>query len=165
MDLVGYDQAVLDRILADYSAFASGGSGLPPTSPRFPSLASRAEQLSTRVPFRKTTPRWYDGPALIDYLELSRSKCRPPRKAQAFRMPVQWGQPPQPLISGGFAGPDRQRHRCAPTIAVRIVPSGQRPSKVKTITTFDGELQKAGRRGSPSPSQPGERRSIAAAAM
>ena len=63
MDLVGYDQAVFEKIVADYAAFASShGIGdftaMPISGFRGDNIAS----LSRNMP-------WYAGPALLPHLE------------------------------------------------------------------------------------------------
>ncbi|KPQ32307.1 MAG: adenylylsulfate kinase /sulfate adenylyltransferase subunit 1, partial [Porphyrobacter sp. HL-46] len=81
MDLVGYDQAVFDRILADYSAFASGIGIADFTA--IPISGFKGDNI-TASPSANTP--WYDGPALIEYLETVEVD-NVAAQAQAFRMP------------------------------------------------------------------------------
>ncbi|MBE7184476.1 MAG: sulfate adenylyltransferase subunit CysN [Methylobacterium mesophilicum] len=95
IDLVDYSQAVFDRIVADYKAFAAdlGFERITPIplSARYgDNVFSRSENLS-----------WHDGPTLIEELEtvdVSRDLDEKP-----FRMPVQWVNRPN-LDFRGFSG-------------------------------------------------------------
>jgi bifunctional enzyme CysN/CysC len=81
MDLVAWDQAVYDRIVAEYSAFLEQVGIRPscfiPVSGRGgDNIAGRSENLS-----------WYQGPTVLDALDAFRSEPAPVE--QPFRMPVQ----------------------------------------------------------------------------
>jgi len=134
MDLVGYDQAIFDQILADYRAFASGIGITAFTA--IPISGFKGDNI-TLAPSENTP--WYSGPALIQHLETIEVDAAAAQGAP-FRMPVQWVNRPN-LDFRGFAG-----QIASGTIragdAVRIVPSGK-TSTVKTITTFDGDLDEA----------------------
>jgi len=133
LDLVGYSQDVFQRIEADYRDFA-GRIGLTDIV-CIPMSALRGDNLTERS---DQTP-WYDGPALLEYLEtvpIDRgSEDRP------FRMPVQWVNRPS-LDFRGFAG-TVVGGRVRPGDRVRVVPSG-RTSTVERIVTADGDLDEAG---------------------
>jgi bifunctional enzyme CysN/CysC len=95
IDLVAFDQAVFDRIVAEYHGFAAalGFRSLMaiPLSGRFgDNVASR----STRTP-------WHLGPTLMEHLETVQVE----QEAQAlpFRFPVQWVNRPNPEFRG-YAG-------------------------------------------------------------
>jgi bifunctional enzyme CysN/CysC len=95
IDLVAFDQAVFDRIVAEYRGFAAalGFRSLVaiPLSGRFgDNVASR----STRTP-------WHLGPTLMEHLEAVQVE----QEAQAlpFRFPVQWVNRPNPEFRG-YAG-------------------------------------------------------------
>ena len=134
MDLVDYDQAVFDRIVADYRAFA-GSIGIADFVP-IPISGIYGDNIT--VAPSGNTP-WYHGPSLIEHLEtvpidVATDQARP------FRMPVQWVNRPNldfrgfsGLIAGGSV---------APGDGVRILPSG-RTTTVERIVTFDGDLERA----------------------
>jgi len=133
MDLVGYDQATFDAILADYRAFATSIGITDFTA--IPISGFKGDNITA---LSANTP-WYSGPALIEHLETVEVDAAA-AQTQPFRMPVQWVNRPN-LDFRGFAG-----QIASGTIragdAVRIVPSGK-TSTVKTITTFDGDLDEA----------------------
>ena len=134
MDLVGYDQAVFDRIVADYSAFAASIGIADFTA--IPISGFRGDNITTAP--SANTP-WYRGPSLIHHLETVEVDATA-EQARPFRMPVQWVNRPD-LDFRGFAG------LIAGGVvrvgdAVRVLPSG-RTSSVKRIVTLDGDLQAA----------------------
>ncbi|PKP64569.1 MAG: adenylyl-sulfate kinase [Alphaproteobacteria bacterium HGW-Alphaproteobacteria-7] len=134
MDLVGYDQAVFDAIVADYRAFATSiGIG---AFTAIPISGFKGDNI-TASPSANTP--WYDGPALIEHLE-SVEVDAAAAQSQPFRMPVQWVNRPN-LDFRGFAGLIASGTIRAGD-AVRIVPSGK-TSTVKSIVTFAGELDEA----------------------
>ncbi|MGE0665039.1 MAG: sulfate adenylyltransferase subunit CysN [Sphingomonadales bacterium] len=130
MDLVNYDHAVFDRIVADYREFADG-IGIDAFVP-IPISGLRGDNITTRS---EATP-WYTGPVLLDHLE-TLEIGDDPASTGPFRMPVQWVNRPNldfrgfsGLIAGGSVSPGD---------AVRILPSG-RTSTVARVVTFDGDL-------------------------
>lgn len=133
MDLVGYDQAVFDRIVADYRAFATSIGIADFTA--IPISGFKGDNITA---LSANTP-WYSGPALIEHLETVEVDAAA-AQAQPFRMPVQWVNRPN-LDFRGFAG-QIASGTIRPGDAVRIVPSGK-TSTVKTISTFDGDLPEA----------------------
>jgi len=134
MDLVGYDQATFDQIVADYRAFASGIGIADFTA--IPISGFKGDNI-TLAPSAHTP--WYDGPALIQHLETIEVDAAA-AQAQPFRMPVQWVNRPN-LDFRGFAG-QIASGTIHPGDAVRIVPSGK-TSTVKSVVTFDGDLDEA----------------------
>ena len=133
MDLIGYDQAAFDAIVADYAAFAdrigiTGVTAIPLSGLRGDNIASR----STAMP-------WYAGPTLIEHLETVEVEADADR-ARPFRLPVQWVNRPN-LDFRGFAGMIAAG-TVRPGDAVRLLPSG-RTTKVERIVTFDGDLDEA----------------------
>jgi sulfate adenylyltransferase subunit 1 (EFTu-like GTPase family) len=81
---------------------------------------------------------WYEGETLLEYLETVPAATR--REAREFRFPVQWVNRPD-LSFRGFAGQIasgevRRGDR------VMALPSGK-TSRVKSIVTYDGELETA----------------------
>jgi bifunctional enzyme CysN/CysC len=134
MDLVDYDQATFERIVADYRAFAEG-IGIEDFT-AIPISGFKGDNI-TAAPSANTP--WYGGPALIAHLETV-DVDNSAAQGQPFRMPVQWVNRPN-LDFRGFAG-----QIAGGTVRVgdpvRIVPSGK-TSTVKSIVTFDGTLEEA----------------------
>lgn len=132
IDLIGFDKAAFDQIVADYGEFAKQlgfVSVVPiPMSARFgDNVTSRSER----------TP-WYSGPSLIEHLEtvsVDEAAVELP-----FRFPVQYVNRPN-LDFRGFAG----------TIASGTVSQGDevvvaksgRASRVKRIVAQGGDLKQA----------------------
>ncbi|GAA0760375.1 bifunctional enzyme CysN/CysC [Erythromicrobium ramosum] len=133
MDLVGYDQATFDAILADYRAFATSIGISDFTA--IPISGFKGDNITA---LSANTP-WYSGPALIEHLETVEVDAAA-AQTQPFRMPVQLVNRPN-LDFRGFAG-QIASGVVRPGDAVRIVPSGK-TSTVKAITTFDGDLHEA----------------------
>jgi bifunctional enzyme CysN/CysC len=133
MDLVGYDQATYDAIVADYAAFAKsigieGFTAIPISGFKGDNITA----LSTNTP-------WYSGPSLVEHLETV--EVNSARDAgQAFRLPVQWVNRPN-LDFRGFAGLIASG-TVKPGDAVRVLPSGK-TSTVARIVTLDGDLDQA----------------------
>jgi bifunctional enzyme CysN/CysC len=134
MDLVGYDQAVFDRIVADYRTFAQGIGITDFTA--IPISGFKGDHITTAPSAHMP---WYAGPALIQYLETVEVDAAAAQE-RPFRMPVQWVNRPN-LDFRGFAG-QIASGSIRPGDAVRIVPSGK-TSTVKSIVTFDGEPDQA----------------------
>ncbi len=133
MDLVDYDQATFDTIVADYRAFATS-IGIE----QFTAIPISGFKGDNITALSANTP-WYSGPALIEHLETVEVDATA-AQGQPFRMPVQWVNRPN-LDFRGFAG-QIASGTIRPGDAVRIVPSGK-TSTIKTITTFDGDLDEA----------------------
>ena len=134
MDLVGYDQATFDAIVADYSDFAesigiAGFTAIPISGFKGDNITA----LSDNTP-------WYAGPTLIEHLETVELDVTAAR-AKPFRMPVQWVNRPN-LDFRGFAGLVATGS-VKPGDKVRVLPSG-RVSTLSRIVTMDGDLDVAG---------------------
>ncbi|MDN3647024.1 sulfate adenylyltransferase subunit CysN [Pontixanthobacter aestiaquae] len=134
MDLVGYDQATFDQIVADYSAFAKE-IGIESFT-AIPISGFKGDNI-TAAPSDNTS--WYDGPSLISHLE-NIEIANVAAQEKSFRMPVQWVNRPN-LDFRGFSGLIGSGS-IKPGDTVRVVPSGT-TSTVKSIVTFDGELDEA----------------------
>jgi bifunctional enzyme CysN/CysC len=130
MDLVGYDQATFDSIVADYRAFATS-IGIE----QFTAIPISGFKGDNITALSANTP-WYTGPALIAHLE-SVEVDAAAAQGQPFRMPVQWVNRPN-LDFRGFAG-QIASGTIRPGDAVRIVPSGK-TSTVARIVSFAGDL-------------------------
>jgi bifunctional enzyme CysN/CysC len=133
MDLIGYDQAQYDAILADYTAFARSigiedFTAIPISGLAGDNIASKSSD----------TP-WYSGPTLIEHLETVEVSLDA-RQQGAFRMPVQWVNRPN-LDFRGFAG-QIASGTVKPGDKVRILPSGK-TATIGRIVTFDGDLEQA----------------------
>ncbi len=134
MDLMDFDQSVFERIKADYLAFAERIE-LKPSSLHFvPMSALKGDNVVNRS---ERAP-WYEGQSLMEILESV--EIAGDRNFEDLRFPVQYVNRPN-LNFRGFAG----------TLAsgivrkgdeVVVLPSGKR-STVKSIVTFDGELEQA----------------------
>ncbi len=132
LDLVEFDQGIFERIAADFAAFA-GPLGF---------AAVTAIPISARFGDNVTaaSPRlaWYSGPTLIGHLETVEIGDA---AAAPFRFPVQWVNRPNSDFRG-FAGTV-----AAGSIAVGdpvLAMGSDRPTRVKEIVTFDGNLDRAG---------------------
>lgn len=132
MDLVDYDQATYDRILADYREFTAdfGFDSIQ----AIPVSALAGDNIVTN----SDRTAWYDGPPLMEYLDTV--EIHSDEAEKPFRMPVQWVNRPN-LDFRGFAG-----QVISGTIKsgdkVRALPSG-RSSTVSRIVTMNGDLEEA----------------------
>jgi bifunctional enzyme CysN/CysC len=133
MDLVGYDQAVFDKIVSDYTEFASS-IGITTFTP-MPISGFKGDNITTAS---ENTP-WYTGPALMEHLETVEVDATV-NAAKPFRMPVQWVNRPN-LDFRGFSGLI-STGTIAPGDKIRVLPSGK-TSTVTRIVTLDGDLDKA----------------------
>ncbi|WPO99202.1 sulfate adenylyltransferase subunit CysN [Pseudomonas sp. HR96] len=135
MDLKGFDQNLFESIKADYLKFAEGIK-LKPSSLHFvPMSALKGDNV---VNHSEQSP-WYTGQTLMEILETV--EVAADRNLTDLRFPVQYVNRPN-LNFRGFAG----------TLAsgvvhkgdeVVVLPSGKK-SRVKSIVTFEGELEHAG---------------------
>ncbi len=132
IDLVGYDQAVFEKIAADFAAFAAplefATCVAIPISARFGDNISQSSQL---------TP-WYRGPSLVAYLETI--SVEEDRSSLPFRMPVQWVNRPH-LDFRGFCGTIASGE-IRPGDEIVVALSGKL-TRVERILTADGDLDVA----------------------
>lgn len=133
MDLIDYDQAKYDAIVADYAAFAEE-IGIK-TFTAMPISGFKGDNITTN----SANMSWYTGKPLIEHLETIEID-NTADQSKPFRLPVQWVNRPNldfrgfsGLISGGSVKPGD---------AVRVLPSGK-TSVVTKIVTLDGELDEA----------------------
>ena len=134
MDLVGYDEAVFEQIVQNFSAFAEEVGIEDFTA--IPISGFKGDNITTAP---SANMPWYSGPSLIEHLETV-ELANTAAQERSFRMPVQWVNRPN-LDFRGFAGLVTDG-TIRPGDPVRIVPAGK-TSTVKSITTFDGELDEA----------------------
>lgn len=132
MDLVDNSREVFERIKNDYTGFVAkldlhDITFIPMSALKGDNVVSKSDAMP-----------WYSGPPLLDYLETVHIASD--RNLTDLRFPVQYVIRPD-LNFRGFAG----------TIAsgvmhkgdeVVLLPSGKR-SRVKSIVTYDGELDEA----------------------
>ncbi|HSW03577.1 sulfate adenylyltransferase subunit CysN [Aquabacterium sp.] len=130
LDRVGYSQSVFERIVDEYRLFARE-IGLDAFH-AIPMSALKGDNITTRS---DNTP-WYDGPALMAYLESVEIDAETAQR-QPFRMPVQWVNRPN-LDFRGFSG-RIVSGSLRPGDRLRALPSS-RESTVKRIVTHDGDL-------------------------
>ena len=133
MDLVDYDQATFDRIVADYAEFARG-IGIEGFT-ALPISGFRGDNITAPS---ANTP-WYSGPSLVQHLETVDVDGAVDQE-RPFRLPVQWVNRPN-LDFRGFAGLIASGS-IKPGDAVRVLPSGK-TSTVERIVTLDGDLDRA----------------------
>ena len=132
MDLVDYSRDVFERIKDDYTGFVAKLDLHDITF--IPMSALKGDNVVTK----SDAMPWYSGPPLLDHLETVHIASD--RNLTDLRFPVQYVIRPN-LDFRGFAG----------TVAsgvlrkgaeVMVLPSGKR-STVKSIVTYDGELEEA----------------------
>ncbi len=128
MDLVDYSQERFEQIVAEYNTFAEP-LGIPDITP-FPISALKGDNVVEK----SDNTTWYEGPALLDFLETI--EIANDRNLKSFRFPVQYVLRPN-LDFRGFAG------RVASGVLhkgdeVVSLPSGK-SSKVKGIHVYEGE--------------------------
>ncbi|MCE8018193.1 sulfate adenylyltransferase subunit CysN [Halomonas sp. MCCC 1A17488] len=137
MDLVGFDEARFDEIVADYRRFAEQLSVkdlhfVPMSALEGDNVVNRSDR----------TP-WYQidgeaGPALLELLEsveVSRD-----RNLVDLRFPVQYVNRPN-LDFRGYAG-TLEAGVLRPGLAIKALPSGK-TSRIERVVTFDGDLEAA----------------------
>lgn len=132
MDLVGFSKEVFDRIVADYHDFID-----PLGIPDVQCIPLSALDGDNVVEHSDRTP-WYEGPSLLEFLETVH--IANDHNLTDFRYPVQYVLRPN-LDFRGF---------CAKVASgvvrkgdpVMALPSGK-TSRVKSIVTYDGELDYA----------------------
>ncbi len=132
MDLVGYDQAVFEQIVADYQALAAQ-LGIANVQ-AIPLSALEGQNLSTRSALMP----WYNGPSLIEHLDTVQLSAHD--AASGLRLPVQWVNRPNQDFRG-FAGTIAAGQVRAGD-AVVVLPSSRR-STVKQVLGPDGPLDVA----------------------
>ena len=124
MDLVGYDPAVFESIVADFQEFAEkqalGDFSAVPVS------ALKGDNITSAS---SNTP-WYEGPSLLGHLEIA--PTRSTSGGSAFRMPVQWVNRPN-LDFRGFSG-QVVAGSIHPGDRVRILPSGTTTTIERIVT-------------------------------
>jgi len=132
IDLVDYDQAVFDRIEAEFRAFAEP-LGFK-TLAAVPVSALRGDNIL--APSART--EWFQGSALVPYLETI--AVAEDRTGSPFRFPVQWVNRPN-LDFRGFSGT-----LASGAIGVGdevLIAASRKPARISRIVTMDGDLDRA----------------------
>ena len=132
MDLVDFDKQVFDRIVAEYRKLTDALQIEDVTC--FPLSALDGDNVVEK----SDRTSWYDGPALLDFLETV--PVHTDHNMTDFRYPVQYVLRPN-LDFRGFSG----------KIASGVIRKGdeimalpsKKTSRVKSIVTYDGELDEA----------------------
>ncbi|PAU56580.1 sulfate adenylyltransferase subunit CysN [Pseudomonas sp. PIC25] len=135
MDLKDFDQGVFEQIKADYLKFAEGIQLKPTTLHFVPMSALKGDNVVNKS---ERSP-WYEGQSLMEILETV--EVAGDRNFNDMRFPVQYVNRPN-LNFRGFAGTLASGivHKGDEVVAL---PSGK-SSKIKSIVTFEGELEQAG---------------------
>ena len=128
MDLLQYEQAGYERIVADYMAFAEelGFTTIRP----IPISARYGANIATK----SADMSWYDGPSLLAHLETISIDENASEKP--FRFPIQWVNRPN-LDFRGFSG-QVASGKVSVGDAVTVAKSGQQTT-VERIVTYDGD--------------------------
>ncbi len=132
MDLVGYSQQAFEALESDLAQLAArlgigGWLAIPVSALHGDNVVDRGANMP-----------WYTGPTLLEYLE--KVPVGQDLAAAPFRLPIQRVIRPNQDYRG-FAG-QIASGSVWPGDRVVALPSG-RTSRVKSITTFDGDLQRA----------------------
>ncbi len=132
MDLVGFSEDRFNEIVTDYMKFIEP-LGIPDVTciPLSALEGDNVVEKSVRTP-------WYDGKTLLDYLETVHIDND--HNFSDFRYPVQYVLRPN-LDFRGFCAKVASGIVCKGDEVVAL-PSGKR-SRVKSIVTYDGELDRA----------------------
>jgi bifunctional enzyme CysN/CysC len=133
MDLIDYDQAKYDAIVADYTEFAAS-IGISDFTP-MPISGFKGDNITDTS---ANTP-WYTGLPLMAHLETV-ALDNDADQAKPLRMAVQWVNRPN-LDFRGFSG-QIATGTVHPGDAIRVLPSGK-TTTIKKIVTLDGELPEA----------------------
>ncbi len=133
MDLIDYDQAKYDAIVAEYTEFAtsigiSDFTAMPISGFKGDNITERSAHMP-----------WYVGQPLIAHLETV-TLDNDADQAKPLRMAVQWVNRPN-LDFRGFSG-QIATGIVRPGDAIRVLPSGK-TSTISKIVTFDGDLDEA----------------------
>jgi len=142
MDLVNYDQAVFEKIKADYTAFATEIGLAQARDIKFiPMSALNGDMLVDRL----DSLNWYQGETLLELLEAAPASNS--EASEAFRFPVQFVCRPHDSANPelhdfrGFMG-RVESGEIAVGDAVTVLPNGYQ-SKVKAIQLGEEQLQRA----------------------
>ena len=133
MDLIDYDQATYDAIVAEYTAFARSIGINDFTA--MPISGFKGDNITARSVYMP----YYAGQPLIAHLETV-ALDNDAAQAKPLRMPVQWVNRPN-LDFRGFSG-QIATGILRPGDSIRVLPSGK-TTTISKIVTLDGELNEA----------------------
>jgi len=134
MDLVDYDPAAFQSIIADYRGFAAqiGADewvAIPVSGLNGDNIMARSEAMP-----------WYDGPTLLEHLDTVPLDVAADAE-KPLRMPVQWVNRPNQNFRG-FAG-QIASGTMGPGAEVRILPSGKVTRIARIVVGSDAEADEA----------------------
>ncbi len=132
MDLMDFSEEVFKQVRADFLSFAEQ---LPIGDLTFIPISALA---GDNVVARSRRMPWHTGPSLLEYLETV--KVVRDRAFDSMRFPVQYVIRPN-LDFRGFAG-QVASGVIRPGDPVMVLPSG-RTTRIKSISTYDGDLSRA----------------------
>lgn len=132
MDLADYSESKFTAIRREYELFAKDLGFEQIVS--IPLSALKGDNITEK----SSNTSWYQGPTLLDYLELVEIADHAENKP--FRMRVQWVNRPNPEFRG-FCGTIASGKVC-PGEEV-VVPSSGQLGRVERIVTMDGDLEEA----------------------
>ena len=132
MDLIDYSQEAFNRILDDYTNFAS--------QLQFDELIAipMSALKGDNIIERSSHTYWYQGPTLLGFLETVNPRLT--RINQPLRFPIQWVNRPN-LDFRGFSG-TIESGTVEVDQSIRVLPSGE-IAKIKDIILFEDHLEKA----------------------
>ena len=133
MDLIDYDRATYEAIVADYTAFATSIGIEEFTS--IPISGFKGDNITVK----STNTPWYGGDPLMTHLETV-ALDNDSDQAKPLRMAVQWVNRPN-LDFRGFSG-QIATGTVKPGDAIRVLPSGK-TSTISKIVTLGGNLDEA----------------------
>lgn len=132
MDMVGYEEAAFRGVEAELSALAEELALLDPY------IVPVSALEGDNVVRRSARMDWFEGPPLLEYLETLPQTSQ--TNDRLFRLPIQYVIRPNAAFRG-FAG-----QIAAGTVSkghpVIALPSG-RQTRIRSIVSFDGEMQTA----------------------
>ena len=130
MDLVGFDETVYARIVADFREFAQR-TGIDDAGVRYVPMSALDGDMIVE---RGTRLDWYSGPTLLEILETTPVGLSATHAG--FRFPVQYVSRPSGDAGRGYLGRvEAGSIRVGDRVAV--LPSG-RSTSVRSIATFEG---------------------------
>ena len=132
MDLVGYDESVFESLQSEFSDI------LEKLGFRRSTFLPMSALTGDNVVKRSVAMPWFSGPSLLEYLE--NVEVEETSASGPFRFPVQYVIRPHQEFRG-FAG-QIASGTIRPGQEITALPSGRR-TRIKTISTFDGDLKSA----------------------
>jgi bifunctional enzyme CysN/CysC len=137
MDLVDWDEPTFERIATDFREFAAR-LGIPDVA-AIPVSALKGDNVVER----SSAAPWYDGPALLSYLEQV-DIATDRRQKHDLRFPIQWVVRPHDDAHHDYRGYAGQVAGGVLRVGdeVDVLPAGHR-TRVTALDTFDGPVEEA----------------------